>query len=217
MNNIITIDGTSGSGKTTVAKIICDKLQYNLLDSGAHYRAIAYVSKKYKLNLATITKTADRFRILADAIYFDEELLNIYIYTEEVAKQASKIAVNENIRSLAATLHKKSNFIPGLVATGRDMGSVVFKDAKYKFFLKIQPDQASKRRFEQLKKNNRNANLNQIKSMIIERDKRDSLRESAPLTVPDGAFVIDTSDISAKEVSDSIINIINNLNRDKQQ
>ena len=213
---VIAVDGPSGSGKGTVSRIISEKLGWDLLDSGAMYRLLALDCLKNQIDLeneAEVAQTAVQMVIEFKNCKESQEI-KVFLDGEDVTKElrlettgnaASKVAANPSAR--AALLQKQRDFAvaPGLVADGRDMGTVVFPDAKLKIFLTASAEERAKRRYKQLKQNGFDVNLAALLKEIEERDERDMNRSSAPLKPADDALIIDSSAMTIDEVVDNIM------------
>ncbi|AZL15831.1 (d)CMP kinase [Rickettsiales endosymbiont of Stachyamoeba lipophora] len=205
---IITIDGTAASGKGTVAKIIADKLHLDYFDSGIVYRKLAHDLMHSGIALN------DTANILA---YLQEFDLNIdpeelpKLRTDEVSKGASIVAAIATVREKLIQLQRNfaANSENGLVADGRDMGTVIFPDAEFKFFLTAKIEERAKRRYNQLRLENNNVIFAQVVKDLRDRDQRDASRSSAPMKPALDAVVIDSSHMAINEVVDRIINRIN--------
>ncbi len=212
-NNIpvIAVDGPSGSGKGTLSRIISEKLGWGLLDSGAMYRLLALDCLKNNLDLqneVAVAKLAAEmvieFKNCKESqeikVFLDNEDVTLQLRTEETGNAASKVAAIPSAR--AALLQKQRDFAcaPGLVADGRDMGTVVFPNAKLKVFLTASAQERAKRRYNQLKQNGFDVNLHALLKEIEERDERDMNRTSAPLKPADDALIIDSSSMTIDEV-----------------
>ena len=213
---VITVDGPSGSGKGTVSRIISEKLGWSLLDSGAMYRLLALDCLKNEIDLENQAKVAEtatemviEFKNCKESqeikVFLEGEDVTKELRTETTGNAASKVAANPSAR--AALLQKQRDFAtaPGLVADGRDMGTVVFPDAKLKVFLTASAEERAKRRYKQLKQNGFDVNLAALLKEIEERDERDMNRSSAPLKPADDALIIDSSAMTIDEVVDNIM------------
>ena len=207
MTKILTIDGPSGVGKGTISEYLSDKLKWNYLNSGALYRAIAWVVINDSIEINDISEIENA----SEKILFSIENKKLHIlyknieigsliYNEEVAKIASKISSEPKVRKSILSIQRSFKKEPGLVAEGRDMGSVIFPEAQVKFFLTASIETRAQRRFKQLKDRGFNVSLPALIKDLDARDKRDKRRESSPLVIPDGAFVIDTDDLSVIKV-----------------
>ena len=207
MTSVITVDGPSGVGKGTVSEYLSDQLQWNYLNSGALYRTIAWVAMNDSIEL----DDTDRLESASKNISFsmrDKKLLIEYkrkvigslIFDEEVAKTASKVASNPKVRESIVNVQRLFKKEPGLVAEGRDMGSVIFPESELKIFLTASIETRATRRYKQLKDREFNVSLPALIKDLDARDKRDISRENSPLVIPEGAFVIETDDLSIIEV-----------------
>lgn len=220
--HIITIDGPSGSGKGTLATKIARHYQYHLLDSGALYRLLGLaLSKRNKLddiytNLDECVEIALNldiaFKTFSDAdtqILLDKEDVTQRIRTEEIGTCASKVAAIPALRD--ALLERQRIFAqdPGLVADGRDMGTVVFPQACAKIYLTASSQARAQRRVSQLQNMGLNANISDILANIEARDKRDTERETSPLKPASDALIIDSSTLSIEEVFEKMVHYIN--------
>lgn len=202
---IVTIDGPSGVGKGTLAQVLTNKTQFHFLDSGAIYRTLAFGAMKRGLTAADKPALIDLARQLPvvfenNQIVFEGEVITTLIRTEEVAAMASTVAVIPEVRAALLDRQKAFAQAPGLIADGRDMGTVVFPEADLKLYLTASARIRAERRVNQLKSQGLDANINQITRDIEARDERDSNRKTAPLKPAEDAIVIDTSDMSIDEV-----------------
>ncbi|WP_321323369.1 (d)CMP kinase [Thiomicrorhabdus sp.] len=202
---VITIDGPSGVGKGTLAQYLTCKTGFHLLDSGAIYRALAFGAVKNNLALDDIpglVNLAEKLPVefKATSILYDGVDVTSKVRTEEVAGVASTVAVIPEVR--AALLQRQKDFAqsPGLIADGRDMGTVVFPNSPVKLYLTASAEVRAERRVKQLKNQGVDANIAQITQDIKERDERDTGRKTAPLRPADDAIVIDTSELDIQEV-----------------
>ncbi|MBA5248624.1 MAG: (d)CMP kinase [Gammaproteobacteria bacterium] len=211
MNNILTIDGPSGVGKGTVARVMAQKLGWHLLDSGAIYRAFALAVEAKDVDIAD----EDALKAIAQTLDLEfkteqgSELVSVFLKGKEVSKilrteqtgeMASKIASIGVVR--AALLKRQKDFAqaPGLVADGRDMGTVVFSDAPFKVFLTASAQVRAERRLKQLQGQGSVGIMSQILAGVVARDERDCSRKNAPLKPADNALIIDTTELSIDEV-----------------
>jgi cytidylate kinase len=210
---ILTIDGPSGSGKGTIAAAVADRLGWHILDSGALYRLAGYSADKKAINFNEIDKLVDNtlnmnVRFEQGAVLLNGVDVSREIRTETTGNLASKIAVIPEIRT--ALLQWQRDYVksPGLVADGRDMGTVVFPQAEIKIFLDASAEVRAKRRYKQLIEKGLNANLADLVSEIQERDERDRNRSVAPLCAADDAVVIDSSDMTIPEVVKLVLDAV---------
>ena len=216
MDKLITIDGPGGSGKGTVAKILAAKLGWNILDSGALYRLIALISENIKeTDPDSIGKELkDKiifFELVKDQyhLFFDGKDVTNFIRREEIGVKASDLAHNQNIRNLIKDT-QRSFYDPniGLIADGRDMGSVVFPEAGIKIYLDASIEERAKRRQIQLKEKGMEVNMRNLISSLEDRDLKDKNRDISPLLIPQGAKVIDSTNLSIDEVVNKIMDVI---------
>jgi cytidylate kinase len=203
---VIAIDGPSASGKGTVAQLVARKLGFHYLDSGALYRLLALAAHKRGVALndeAGLSRLAAGLdiRFAGDSVLLDGETVTEAIRTEECGNGASKIAAFPAVRAALLELQRAFRKAPGLVADGRDMGSVVFPDAAAKIFLTASAEVRAERRYKQLigKGMDDNIHLFQILQDIRQRDERDSARSAAPLQKCDDASLLDTSSLTIDE------------------
>ena len=216
MDNLITIDGPGGSGKGTVAKLLATKLGWNILDSGALYRLLALISENIKEtdpdSIGIVLKDKNIFFKLKGDQYhliFDGKDVTDIIRREEIGIKASDLARNQNIRDLIKDT-QRSFYDPniGLIADGRDMGSVVFPEAEIKIYLDASIEERAKRRQIQLKEKGMEVNMRNLISSLEDRDLKDKNRDVSPLLIPQGAKVIDSTNLSIDEVVNKIMDLI---------
>jgi cytidylate kinase len=200
---IITIDGPSGSGKGTIARRVADRLGWHLLDSGALYRLVALAGQRRGLSQQDsagherVAENLDvRFGLAPDGgeqVWLEGEEVSTAIRTEQAGEGASRVAVMPGVR--AALLERQRAFAmpPGLVADGRDMGTVVFPTAALKIYLTASAEERARRRYNQLKDKGLDANLAALSLDIAERDRRDASRPIAPLKPADDAQIVDST------------------------
>ena len=207
MTKILTIDGPSGVGKGTISEYLSSELEWNYLNSGALYRAIAWVAINDSIEINDIIELEKASKNILFSLqnkklhisYKDIEIVSL-IYNEEVAKIASKISSEAKIRESIHSIQRSFKKEPGLVAEGRDMGSVIFPEAQVKFYLTASIETRAQRRFKQLKDGGFNVSLPALIKDLSARDKRDKRRENSPLVIPEGEIVIETDDLTVIEV-----------------
>lgn len=213
---VLTIDGPSGAGKGTVSRYVARQLGWNYLDSGAIYRALGIAIQNASIDLEDQAKISER-ALSMDLAFKCDEVLQVFLAGEEITDQltlestgktASIIAAYPEVR--AALLQKQKDFkqAPGLVADGRDMGTVVFPDAQYKVFLTASAEQRAKRRYKQLIEKGIDANLSQITKEVEARDQRDRERATAPLVQAGDALLLDSTDLTIDEVIAKVISLV---------
>ncbi len=203
--SVITIDGPSGVGKGTLAQKLCELTGFHLLDSGAIYRALAFGVAKNGIateDTVAIIKLAEQLPVRFDQgkVWYEDEDVSQTIRNETIAGIASQVAAIPEVRQALLNRQKAFAQSPGLVADGRDMGTVVFPEAPVKLFLTASPQVRAQRRVEQLAQQGETADFEQIVAEIEARDQRDQNRKTAPLKPADDAVIIDTSNLSIDEV-----------------
>ena len=213
---VLTIDGPSGAGKGTVSRLVAKKLGWHYLDSGSIYRSLAIALQKAYIDLANINdivKIAQDMELEFECgdeliVKLNGENITNQLNLESTGSIASQIATLADVRQVL--LQKQQDFkrLPGLVADGRDMGTVVFPEAENKVFLTASSLKRAERRYKQLIGKEIDANLVQIKKDIEARDRRDMEREIAPLAMSNTALYIDSSDMTIDEVVEEVLNLI---------
>jgi cytidylate kinase len=202
---IIAIDGPVGAGKSTVAKAVAEKLNYKYIDTGAMYRALAYKALKEKVNLKdkkSLTKLAK------EAKTFLKKVDPRQLRSEEIGKKASLISKIRGVRKELVGLQREMGASGGVVAEGRDIGTVVFPRADFKFYLEATPQERAKRRSKELKERGYSVNFREIKKEIEKRDRNDSSRKISPLRKAKDAILIDSTNMSLEEEVKEILRVI---------
>lgn len=212
---VLALDGPSGSGKGTVGQICAQKLGWHYLDSGAIYRALAYVARRSGHAAADVEAVVRRARALqmecipnppeSAVIYVDGDNVNDALRTEDAGRLASELASVPSVREALLEAQRRMRRPPGLVADGRDMGTVVFPDAQWKFFLTASAEVRAERRYKQLKLKGFDVSLAPLFEAIQERDTRDAQRPVSPLKPAGDAIVLDTSQMSVDEVVSRVL------------
>jgi cytidylate kinase len=210
---VVTIDGPSGSGKGTIAEQVAARLGWHCLDSGALYRLVGLAVNRVGIGFDNVAKIADIARTMnvefvGRKVLMDGEDVSLEIRTEQAGNNASKVAAIPEVR--AALLQWQHDYcrLPGLVADGRDMGTVVFPDAPVKIFLDASAEERAKRRYKQLKEKGLDANLPKLIAEIRERDDRDRNRSVAPLKAPEGSLEVDSTALSIDEVLEKVLEAV---------
>lgn len=216
---IITIDGPAGAGKSTVSKILAEKLGYLYLDTGSLYRALAYQALKSETLLDNESALADlcsrteiklknidgKMKVFLDGMDVAEN-----IRSEEVGVAASKISAYAAVRQRLFHLQRQAGADGKLVAEGRDVGTVVFPHADYKFYLDASMEERTKRRLNELLEKRKPAEYQSVQKDIMARDQQDTTRQLSPLKIPADAIIIDSTNLSVAEVVKKIFESILN-------
>jgi len=212
MNSIpvIAIDGPSASGKGTVAQLVAKQLDFHYLDSGALYRIVALAARQAGISWqdeAALAAMAARLDIRFDdgEIFLNGDNVSEAVRSEEMSQGASEVAVHQQVRRVLLDLQHAFRKPPGLVADGRDMGSVVFADAQTKVFLTASSAVRAERRYKQLISKGNHANLAQILADIEARDARDMQRSAAPLRQCADAVLLDTSHLTIDQAVAAVL------------
>lgn len=208
--NLITIDGPAGSGKGTIAKQLSQELKLNYLDSGAIYRILGFHLKENNISIENDVLVKEsiqkaKIQFIEDAIYLNDRDVTDAIRTESIAKMASLIAAKKTVRESILDLQRSFLQKPGLVAEGRDMGTVVFPEAKHKFFLTATVEERASRRYKQLISKGFDVSMSGLVVEIQERDFRDTNRTISPLVPAANAVIIDTTELSPSQVIEFIL------------
>ena len=218
---VITIDGLSGSGKGTVSKMLCIELGWNILDSGALYRTLTYLIGKKgiainefvekKEDLIKDFKVSFQIGSLGEpvSIFLKEKDITNLVRTEEIAEKTSAFSSLKEIRDFIRPCQRAFKQPPGLIADGRDMGTVIFPEADLKVYLTASLEERAKRREIQLKRLGTKVNMRILLDELEARDKKDIERDLSPLKPAEESFVIDTTGLSPEEVLNKIRALLN--------
>lgn len=216
---VITVDGPSGSGKGTVCRLLADKLGWDVLDSGAIYRVLSLAALHHQIaldneeGLVPLAANLD-VQFLVDSqtnagkVILEGEDVTTTIRNEEVGAAASKVAALPRVREALLRRQRAFRTENGLIADGRDMGTVVFQDAPLKIYLTASAQERARRRFVELNTRGLDVTLSGLLQDIQARDERDMNRTVAPLVPAEDAIEIDTSDLNAQQVFDKVINLL---------
>lgn len=213
---VITIDGPSASGKGTIAQLVADKLGFAYLDSGALYRVVAYATQQNNIAwddanvVAECAKTLN-IKFKNDQVFLNEHDISNEIRTELMGKGASQVAVHAPVRAALIDLQHSFHQAPGLVADGRDMGTVIFPFAPLKIFLTASTEIRAERRYKQLLGKNQPANYENILQDLQERDARDKGRASAPLVMAENAILLETDNLGITDAVNTVLNAYKNV------
>lgn len=204
----IAIDGPAGSGKSTVAKKIAEKLNIIYIDTGAMYRAITLKLKDIDKKIYEQACNNTNIEFINNKIFLDGKDVSSQIRSEEISKLTSDISKIDFVRKKLVSIQKEIADKNSVVMEGRDITTVVLPDADYKFYLSASPEIRAKRRTLQLKEKGLNADYEEILRDIKKRDNNDIKRENSPLKVADDAIVIDSSNLTADESIEKILSYI---------
>ena len=217
---VITIDGPAGVGKTTTAKRLASKLGYQYLDTGAMYRAVTYFLRKNSIDISSevhVKKMLDILNLELDFTSEDEIIvlldnvdISTLIRSKEITSAVSEVSAIKAVREKMVKIQKDTVKNGNFIVEGRDIGTVVFPDAKYKFFLTADYDVRAQRRLEDFKRVNEELNVNKIKQDLTDRDQYDSSRKLSPLKQAKDAIVIDTSTCT---IDDQVNQIFKHIER----
>lgn len=214
---IITLDGPSGAGKSTIAKLLAKKLSFKYLDTGAMYRAVTLYMIKHNIDInnnSEVISALNNLNINFDnvgRIYLDNEDVTEAIRSMEVVNLVSKVSSISIVRQNMVSLQRKIAEGGNYVVDGRDIGSVVFPNSKYKFYMDASLDERAKRRYNEELSKGKNITYEEVRESIRKRDEFDSNREDSPLVVPENANIIDTTSMTIDEVVEKIANVIFNI------
>lgn len=218
---VITVDGPSGSGKGTISQYLAEELGWHHLDSGALYRLLAYAALRESVALddaaalaALAARLQARYRLPTrqnPGILLDGEDVEAALRSEDCGNAASRVAALPAVRQALLQWQRHYRQSPGLVADGRDMGTVVFPDADLKLYLTARPEVRARRRYKQLKGKGINVDLAELVAAVEARDRRDSARQAAPLRPAGDALLVDNSDLDESETLRLVLNAVHRV------
>ncbi|HEY9159568.1 MAG TPA: (d)CMP kinase [Desulfomonilia bacterium] len=207
---IITIDGPAGTGKSTVAKTVAEKLGYTFLDTGALYRTCALAVDKINGDIENEEECAKivagiNIKLFGSKVFLDGIDVSKDIRTNRISTLSSKIAAHPSVRNLMLNIQRSFPKFSSIVAEGRDTGSVVFPDADVKIYLDASLEERAKRRHNEMILKGISVPIEQIINDVKERDDRDRTRESSPLVIPYNSTVVDTTHMNLDEVIETVL------------
>ena len=215
VRNIITIDGPSGVGKGTLAFSLAEKLNWNVLDSGLLYRLIGYLSLEERVETTdeiVLFLEKSKIQLLTNfeegicEIKLNDKVLGKELRNENIASRASELAKEEEIRNAIIKIQRSAyDSKKGLIADGRDMGTIIFPEAVLKIFLQASPEVRAERRANQLKEKGMSVIMHDLLELIQQRDEEDINRKISPLKPADDSLIIDTSNLSIQEVEEKVM------------
>ena len=216
--NVIAVDGPAGSGKSTVAKILAEKLSFLYIDTGAMYRALTFKALKEKIDLNNKKAIIDLSNNTKIELKRADNSLKVYLDSEDVTSQIRTQEVTRNVKPIASIEEVRHNMVKlqralgmsrnGSVLEGRDIGTVVFPDAKYKFYLDATVEVRAERRFKELKEKGIATSLQEVKNDVVVRDKSDMVRKVGPLKRADDAVLVDTTGLTIDEVVNKLLELV---------
>lgn len=215
--HIVAIDGPAGAGKSTIARMVADEMGFQLIDTGALYRTVAYMAMEEDVDLEDADAVADiadglelefRQEDGDNVLYCNGEPLRGEIRTEAVGTGASVISSHPEVRDALMGAQRDMGEARSSVLEGRDIGTVVFPNADVKIFLTADPEVRARRRVEQLEERGEDVDFDEVHADIVERDRRDRERDVAPLEQADDAVRVDTSGLTIDQVVEKILGIV---------
>lgn len=206
----VAVDGPSGAGKSTIAKAVADKLGIDYIDTGAMYRSVGYKMVCEGISVEDeecLRKMLDETDIdfYENNIILDGEIINDKIRTSEISKMASLCSAVPAVREKLVELQRRMGEKKSVIMDGRDIGTNVFKDAEYKFFLTASPEERADRRYKELKEKGESISYDEVLNDIKQRDHNDSTRKLNPLRKADDALEVDTTGLSIEDVIDNVL------------
>lgn len=213
---IVAIDGPAGSGKSTISKIVAKKKGFTYLDTGAMYRMVTLATIKENVNVENKEEIVEllkniKLNIEKDKFYLGNEDVSEEIRGVEVTSNVSKVAAIKEVREELVRLQREISQGKKVILDGRDIGTVVFPNAQLKVFLVASSEERAKRRVKEFESKGINISYQEVLDEIIKRDKMDSTREESPLLQAEDAVLVDTSSMSIDEVSNKIVELVDNL------
>ncbi|HOK40338.1 MAG TPA: (d)CMP kinase [bacterium] len=213
----IAIDGPAGAGKSTVAKILAEKLNFIYIDTGAMYRAVTYVLLKKNIPFTNLEKIKEELDKIEIKLIIEKNNKKIICNNEDVTEKIREPIISNNVSEVSAIKIVREKLVQlqrelaknnNVIMDGRDIGTVVLPDSEYKFYLDASAEERAKRRYKELLEKRKDINYNEISASINERDKKDSTRNLSPLKKADDAIYIDTTNLTINEVVEEILSYV---------
>lgn len=220
MSNVITIDGPTSSGKSSVGLLFSQKIGYQFIDTGRIYRAGALYILRHGVPIENEERVADVFKNLnirfemvgeKQKLFLDDEDVTPYLHSPEITSIVPVVAAHAKAREFAKALQRRIGSAQDTVMVGRDIGSEIFPDAKLKFFLTASPDVRAERRLKQVQKVNPEITKEEILEDMLKRDDADSTREASPFRKPDDAVIVDTTYLTTEESVNKMLELFNQV------
>jgi cytidylate kinase len=220
VSNVITIDGPTSSGKSSVGLLFSQKIGYQFIDTGRIYRAGALYILRHGVPIENEDRVADVFKNLnirfemvgeKQKLFLDDEDVTPYLHSPEITSIVPVVAAHAKAREFAKALQRKIGSAQDTVMVGRDIGSEIFPDAKLKFFLTASPDVRADRRLKQVQKVNPEITKEEILEDMLKRDDADSTREASPFRKPDDAVIVDTTYLTTEESVNKMLELFNQV------
>jgi CMP/dCMP kinase len=220
VSNVITIDGPTSSGKSSVGLLFSQKIGYQFIDTGRIYRAGALYILRHGVPIENEDRVADVFKNLnikfemvgeKQKLYLDDEDVTPYLHSPEITSIVPVVAAHAKAREYAKALQRKIGGLKDTVMVGRDIGSEIFPDAKLKFFLTASPEVRAERRLKQVQKVNPEITKDEVLEDMLKRDEVDSTREASPFRKPADAVIVDTTYLTTEESVNKMLELYNQV------
>lgn len=228
MTFVVAIDGPAGTGKSSVARFLARALDFIYVDTGAIYRALAFLADKYEINADDVSEVVSlipRIAVIVDEkshrtkIMVDEDFVEDELRSEQISRMSSLVSQHQKVREALLPVQRDlvDKIHGGAIFEGRDIGTVVFPYAPLKIFITANSETRAKRRFEELKKSGVSTTYEEVLDAIEKRDLRDETRKTAPMQKAKEAFVIDTSEMTLEDVIEEALSLIKSAQEQQEQ